>query len=191
MVTSANAALVSRLGGQAFYDTELKITWLTNANAGAGSSFDDGSNTVDGRMSWANANDWAASLNIGGVSWRLADMDVNGDGVIVDCSTAGATACLDNEYGYHFYHNGIDSSNPAPFSAVQTVNYWSQNPSGSNAWLFDFTFHDGSQFATSKNFKAAAWAVHDGDVVPVPAAMWLFGSGLLGLTGIARRKKSA
>ena len=26
--------------------------------------------------------------------------------------------------------------------------------------------------------------------VPVPAAVWLFGSGLLGLVGIARRKKS-
>ena len=26
-------------------------------------------------------------------------------------------------------------------------------------------------------------------VVPVPAAVWLFGSGLLGLVGIARRKK--
>jgi hypothetical protein len=27
--------------------------------------------------------------------------------------------------------------------------------------------------------------------VPIPAAVWLFGSGLLGLIGIARRKKSA
>ena len=28
------------------------------------------------------------------------------------------------------------------------------------------------------------------NVVPVPAAVWLFGSGLLGLVGVARRKKS-
>jgi len=28
-------------------------------------------------------------------------------------------------------------------------------------------------------------------VVPVPAAVWLFGSGLLGLVGLSRRKKSA
>ena len=27
-------------------------------------------------------------------------------------------------------------------------------------------------------------------VVPVPAAVWLFGSGLLGLIGMARRKKA-
>jgi len=29
-----------------------------------------------------------------------------------------------------------------------------------------------------------------GSVVPVPAAVWFFGSGLLGLVGIARRKKA-
>ena len=28
-------------------------------------------------------------------------------------------------------------------------------------------------------------------VVPIPAAVWLFGSGLLGLIGISRRKKAA
>jgi hypothetical protein len=32
---------------------------------------------------------------------------------------------------------------------------------------------------------------HDATVVPVPAAVWLFGSGLLGLVGIARRHKVA
>lgn len=51
----------------------------------------------------------------------------------------------------------------------------------------------------------AAWAAFDGTpytekfnvtlngtaaVVPIPAAVWLFGSGLLGLVGVARRKKS-
>jgi len=29
------------------------------------------------------------------------------------------------------------------------------------------------------------------NIVPVPAAVWLFGSGLLGLIGIARRKEAA
>jgi len=29
------------------------------------------------------------------------------------------------------------------------------------------------------------------EAVPIPAAVWLFGSGLLGLVGMARRKKAA
>jgi len=45
---AANAALVSRLGGLAVYDTDLNITWLANANA------------------------WASGLTVGGFSgWRL------------------------------------------------------------------------------------------------------------------------
>ena len=35
------------------------------------------------------------------------------------------------------------------------------------------------------------WTVHGvASPVPVPAAVWLFGSGLLGLVGVARRKKA-
>ena len=33
--------------------------------------------------------------------------------------------------------------------------------------------------------------VIDTAVVPIPAAVWLFGSGLLGLIGVARRKRAA
>lgn len=34
------------------------------------------------------------------------------------------------------------------------------------------------------------WTNYEMTVVPVPAAVWLFGSGLLGLVGVARRKVS-
>lgn len=39
------------------------------------------------------------------------------------------------------------------------------------------------------NIIEGTWTSYS--AVPVPAAVWLFGSGLLGLVGIARRKKSA
>ena len=48
--------------------------------------------------------------------------------------------------------------------------------------------------ADSSDFPGVAYKIHlEGSVgaVPVPAAVWLFGSGLLGLVGIARRKKAA
>ncbi|MCK5092950.1 MAG: VPLPA-CTERM sorting domain-containing protein, partial [Gammaproteobacteria bacterium] len=56
-----------------------------------------------------------------------------------------------------------------------------------------FNTYDGKQSYNGKSYSYYAWAVHDGDVgasvVPVPAAVWLFGSGLIGLVGFARRKK--
>jgi len=45
----------------------------------------------------------------------------------------------------------------------------------------DYTLTGGSVTATGGSVTA----------VPVPAAVWLFGSGLLGLVGVARRKKAA
>ena len=45
---------------------------------------------------------------------------------------------------------------------------------------------DGAFIDSSANFNFVAPAA-----VPVPAAVWLFGSGLLGLVGVARRKKTA
>ena len=44
---------------------------------------------------------------------------------------------------------------------------------------------DGAFPGFSANFS------FDAPQVPVPAAVWLFGSGLLGLVGVARRKKAA
>jgi len=67
----ANAALVSRLGGLAYYDTNLGITWLANANAAVGSAYDT-FRPGSGLMNWASANAWLASLTVDGVSgWQL------------------------------------------------------------------------------------------------------------------------
>ena len=62
------------------------------------------------------------------------------------------------------------------------------------------SFSFGSRYQIYNKFKSNtfnAWAVQSGDAtvgwvpqVPVPAAAWLFGSGLLGLIGVAGRKKA-
>lgn len=48
--------------------------------------------------------------------------------------------------------------------------------------------------ADPSNFGGVGYALHlEGTIsgVPVPAAVWLFGSGLLGLAGVARRRKAS
>jgi hypothetical protein len=69
---------------EAYYDTILNITWLADANG-------------DGLTTWALANAWATSLDIGGVSgWRLPETSPI-DGVSFDYTSKfdGST-----DYGY-------------------------------------------------------------------------------------------
>jgi len=90
----------------------------------------------------------------------------------------------------------LSSGDPdlALFSNLQSSRYWSATDYPTSALsAYVFNFSSGKQSFTTKNTTVFyAWAVHDGNVsaVPVPAAVWLFGSGLLGLVGIARRKKA-
>ena len=52
-------------------------------------------------------------------------------------------------------------------------------------------FITGSYVSTLTNGSITDTVIVNISAVPAPAAVWLFGSGLLGLIGIARRKKTA
>ena len=196
---SANAALVSRLGGAAAWDGVLGITWLTDAD-------------LSGSDTWDNQLAWIASLNaensgaghLGFNDWRLASMSVSA-GVptgtttsVVNCSSATEEQCKDNELGYMYYYNlGGSGDNQTGDHTIGDVtltdvrsDYWSGTEYDSSiAW--HFFFGGGFQDVNSKDYNFYGWAVRAGDVgaVPVPAAVWLFGSGLIGLLGLARRKR--
>jgi len=209
--SNANAALVSRLGGLAVYDTDLDITWLADTQAAAGTVFDvnDGSGFDDGYLTWEQANAWTASLIVGGRSgWRLpttftVDSSCTGDaaGTAPSAYSEGYN-CSGSELGHLFYNelSGIagntirasTDSDLALFSIDQpALVFWSGTEYGAqNAWWF--RFGDGQQSISTKEAHYNVWAVLDGDVsaVPIPAAVWLFGSGFIGLVGFARRKKA-
>jgi len=199
MCSSTNAALVSRLGGLAYYDTESNLTWLTDANAIAGSVYDSdifyGSST-DGSTTWASANAWATNLEVVGVSgWRLPTAD----------PSCGSYNCTNSEMGNLFYNvfggvggsltvdyeNLTSNDNYKLFSNISTSNYWTSTEY-SDARAFAFWFQTGYQGNYNKFNERRAWAVHTGDVaaVPVPAAIWLFGSGFIGLFGTTLRKNT-
>lgn len=60
-----------------------------------------------------------------------------------------------------------------------------------DSFTLDYSAH--VPLSDQTGFAGVYWGMHlEGVVsaVPVPAAVWLFGSGLLGLVGVARRKKA-
>lgn len=195
----ANAALVSRLDGMAFYDTEADLTWLADANYARTSGYH-----VFGTMTWQQARDWAAGLTVAGVDgWRLPEtLQPDASCGYQSGSASYGYNCTGSEMGNLFYNvlGGVAGSpistthnaNYDLFSNIQGSDYWSATdyaPVTSYGW--DFNIGIGLQEGIDKTYSVYAWAVHSGDVsaVPVPAAVWLFGSGLIGLIGFARRKQ--
>jgi len=74
---------------------------------------------------------------------------------------------------------------------IRVVNVWDINADGS--LTASLTGIPGMENGPFPGFNAAFDLTGAGLVsaVPVPAAIWLFGSGLVGLVGVARRKKAA
>jgi len=198
LVPAADAAFIGRLETftgsgvfQAYYDDQLDITWAANPNI----------NVSD---TWDNQMAWVANLTIGGVGgWRLPNMDVNGDGdIVLECSSVSQSVCADNEYAHMTAYgagsilgSGVTSWDASIFNLIWYGGYWSNTESSSNqadAWAFVLSGQPvGISAMPAKSNISNAWAVRSGDIsaVPLPAAVWLFGGGLIGLLSVAARKK--
>ena len=184
---------------EAYYDTDLDITWLADANYAKISGYD-----ADGEMNWTEANVWAAGLNISGISgWRLPKMTNKPLSSYCTLASSG-TNCGYNvdtstgEMAHMFYitlgdiarydtsgcppsfwgcktPSGFWPKNAGPFNHLKTWYYWYATeyaPKTENAWAFEFGY--GTQYYFRKKDSVYAWAVHSGDVgkvtVPLPAA---------------------
>lgn len=197
----SNAALVSRLNGQAVYDTDLNITWLADSNLAASNTFNVAGIT-NGDMDWNTAQSWIGAMNVanylGFSDWRLPTT-LAPDPTCGGPSTLGwgVIDCTGSELGHLFYTEQASTS--GLFITTHDY-YWSGTECGSNcAYAFFWGGPGGgAQGSLTKDLnphpasQVLAWAVRSGDVaaVPLPAAFWLFGSGLLGLMRVAHKCKA-
>lgn len=159
---------------EAYYDPNLNITWAADASI----------NGFGGLESQAAL---ISELTIGGINnWRLPTADINGDGIVESCF-ASVDGCLDNELAFLSVLEGINSDNPGPFANVLARFYWSStvredSDYPASPWFFGAP--SGALVVTfGPEFEFGGWAVHNGDVavVPIPAAIWLFGSAIAAL----------
>lgn len=200
MIVSSNAgaALIDR-GGGLIYDSDLNITWLSNASYAVTSGFD-----ADGQMTWYQAASWIQSLNnsgfLGASGWRLPRAD----------ATCGANYnCTTSEMGHLFYLElggrsnesilAISNSSLGLFTGIRSGVYWSETvvpASDGDDARFDFNFRIGWQDGRPVTYASYAWAVHDGDIaaasaVPLPSAFYMLGSGLITLFGLSNRGRQS
>jgi len=200
---------------EAYYDTALNITWLANANAaGTGMTWADAKTwannlNVNGVTGWrlptlSPIDGTAFNFTYGYDGTTDTSYSVSAPGT----TYAGSTA---SEMAYLYYNTlgnlaRLDTSgtvrpgwgltnNTGPFSNFESDSVF---PSGSYWTGLDcavyacaFSFYNGFQGYEYQTSTLFALAVRPGDIsaVPVPAAMWLFGSGLMGLLGMAKRKR--
>ncbi len=180
----------------AFYDTDLNITWLSDANY-ALTSGTDNDGPIDGLMTWQKANAWAASVTFGGYTdWRLPTTTQN---------TSCIRTCTDSEMGHLFYtelgNTYMDNSVNlgqfenvdaiAPGHGLATNQFWSATAKNAS-YAFVFNMHDGFQGTinyASTSTRYHAMLVRVGDVPePETYAMLLAGLGVMG--AVARRRQS-
>lgn len=148
-----------------------------------GSDFEryTGNSNWFGAMAFVN---YLNSIKYGGSDqWRLPSAGIN--------PQSGYNQ-TDSEIGQLFYDElGGTWNNHIPNTGIFDNeiywHYWSGTeyaPDPNYAW--DFRNNNGLQGFSAKGVQYSTWVVSPG-IVPIPNAVWLFGSGLLGLLGLKRR----
>jgi hypothetical protein len=194
----------------AYYDTQLNITWLANFN-------------INGKMNWDTANTWATTTSFFGLSgWRLpATNDTGTPGCNfaysgTDCGYNVQTSTdnpVNSEMAHLFYvtlgnkglfePNGLNGgpsglTNSANLVDVQRAVYWSgtvYSTDALRAWDFRIEngFDAGFQGASDRRFSFYAVAVRPGDVgasLPLPPTVVLM-LLMFGSMGLIRCRRPA
>jgi hypothetical protein len=192
---ASNANLVSTIISTIGSIADTPNTYDTPVYSGSHtlSTDDFGAN---GLVSWFGAKAFTSYLNTiiyaGSNQWALPSAGANPQ---TGYNQAGG------QFGQLFYNElggtvGGTIPNTANFTNEQVNGYWlgtEYAPVPAYAW--EFSTFSGYQGYYDKGFLGStqflAWVVSPGQVsaVPVPGAIWLFGSGLVGLLGLKKPRK--
>jgi hypothetical protein len=205
----------------AYYDTTLNISWLADANVIGLANFDTAASWANG-LNVAGVTGWhlptikidsCGTDGLGVSFW-------NGGGICgynVQANTSDMahmymTTLANPSYSGFVdrYGNGPGLSAPllensGPFSNLQAFGYWFAQDHAVDPWTgvtntdqaWRYSFYAGRQDNLSKNEPGGlyAWAVHDGDVgnitaaVPEPETYALMLAGLAMMVPLARRRR--
>lgn len=147
--------------GSWFFNGSVGSNWFRNVAPTGGTTA--GLNFGGWNVSWSTLS----AIPMTGGAWQLQ----SGPYAPANCAAMGCTGWTFTSGTAQFVWDGV-------YGHSYQLNYAATVPLG-----------DPSNFGGTQYFLHLTGVVNQ--AVPVPAAVWLFGSGLLGLVGIARRKKKA
>ena len=140
--------------------------------------------TIDGSESPAIDNAWNFFFNTGMHTLTSA---------ISVISDFGSTKTLDfSGWGVNWGNFGPGGADGGtiPMGGVATIVCSTSSCSASSSYVLDMDVHVPQAFTSVPYSLHLEGHVGGAAVIPVPAAAWLFGSGMLGLAGVARRRRN-
>lgn len=212
-IQSAQAAIitynVSQAYNQVVYDSTSDIDTKFNGTF----DFDTDTQTVSnfsGLLSQAMVENMTGTPSYVSLDYQLSSVSDGMGGLLVTTfaqnttdvfvgggfATGGTTTFGNNNAYVTIDINLSDITGAFTQDQMNTVSYADCTPGSlmgmSNPKTICMTGWVGSEADPSGGTMQGTYPISQSiSAVPVPAAVWLFGSGLIGLTGVARRRKSA
>ena len=196
----ANAALTT-IGTATYGGSDYNLIWDDDNNGNSVVWLD----YTNGAANWLAQNGWAAGLvsdlyistpgyavTWDDAAWRLPSAGANPQGGY-DQITSEMGDLFYNDLGLSAYSSTTAAQlNATNFDNLIAAWYWSGTECAYYPYFaWRFTMYYGDQFNDDKYHGGYGLAVRGGQVsaVPMPAAIWLFGSGIAGLAALGRCRK--
>ena len=217
LVALGNATLIT-IGQASYGGNDYNLIWDddNNGNSIVWLDYTNSDSSWSAQKSWAEGLDPFLMINLltgyhidwGTNDWRLPnslDTYLSNTGYNITTSEMGHLFYIElgnlglyDELG-NFPQTGYGFNNTGDFNNLLPSTYWSTEftamPSVENAAFF-FTFSTGDQGLRNMDKPGLGLAVRTGTVtynspspVPGPPAIWLLGSGLIGLAAVRRKLK--